>query len=445
MTKRLGEVAELLIISFSYSPIENPRSFRWTSLAEEFVNRGVQVSVVCAWEPGLFEYENINGVEVHRVGNRLLERFRKILSNLRGQRLTDPDSTKRTGTRLSFSLVFSLWSSWLWRFIAWPDTSCIWFAAALLKASELIKKNPQMTLVTVTPSFTSALVGLFLTRKIKNIRWILDMGDPFTLAVESPANNFYLYDKLNKWIEKNIFTKANFITLTNNEIQKNYSDIYPALTKRFVVIPPLISFKPSEIVNSGIDNRIDKSAIRIIYVGTLYKSLRRPLFLLSLFQELVDIHQNNQIELHFFGDTNECINDFNTYKNELGEKIKLHGKISREEAFLAIKDADFVVNLGNSNRGQVPSKLVEYMYFGKPIINIIQDAADPSLVILSGYHHVLTLHSETGHPTHEQLIACKNFIEHYSNSDHIAYDNFAVSQFLPNTIADRYSEVLFVN
>jgi glycosyltransferase involved in cell wall biosynthesis len=445
MTKGLGDGKELLIVSFSYFPIENPRSFRWTSLAEEFVNRGVHVRVVCAWQPGLLEYENINGVEVHRVGNRLLERLRKTLSNLRGQKLTDPDSTKRTGTRLSFSLVFSRWSSWLWRFIAWPDTSCVWYAAALLKASALIKNNPQMTLVTVTPSFTSALVGLALTRKMKTIRWILDMGDPFTLAVESPANNFYVYGKLNKWIEKIIFTKANFITITNNEIQNSYSSLYPAQAKNFLVIPPLISLTPTLTLSSGINKNIHKSVINIVYVGSLYRSLRRPHFLLSLFQDLVNVHQDNRIELHFFGDINECLNEFHTYKNELGEKINLHGKVSREEALLAIHDADIVVNLGNSNRGQVPSKLVEYMYFGKPIINIIQDAADPSLVILSGYHHVLTIHSATCHPTSEQLIACKNFIEHYSNSDHIAYDNFAVSQFLPDTIADRYSEVLFVN
>jgi hypothetical protein len=439
MTQPTGKGENLLIVSFSYSPMLNPRSFRWTALAEEFARRGVRVHVVCSWQSGLASNETVNGVEIHRVGNGFIERCRAVLAHFRGRRLQEAGTSLQGEPGAPFTKLVG----WVLRQIAWPDTTCVWYPAALRKANALLSTLPKATLVTVTPSFAAALVGRAVVRSREGIRWVLDMGDPFTLATESPANNFFLYGALNRRTERTVFQGATAVTLTNSSIQRKYAELYPESAKKLCVIPPLLSPDLVHSVKSKAEVLPVDGVTRMVYVGSLYKSLRRPDFLLALFTALTKVMESKHLELHCLGRTAECDDSFVRYAPQIGRTIVLHGLVARDAAFSAISEATIVVNLGNTNHCQLPSKLVEYMALGKPILNIIQTEADPSLNLLQGYHSALTILASGMFPTIEQVQRVVQFIDQAACSEGNSADDIRLDQFKLTAIADRYSTLLF--
>jgi glycosyltransferase involved in cell wall biosynthesis len=436
MTRFDDQGRDLLIVSFSYRPMLNPRAFRWTALAEEFARRGLRVRVVCSWQPGLAPRETINGVEIHRVGNRLAERCRAQLARIRGHGQPAADSTAaKAGNSLPGRLAGQVW-----RKVAWPDTTCVWYRPALREAKSVLLAAPGATVVTVSPSFTAQLIGLAIESSHLATRWVADMGDPFSLAVESPANNFFLFGRFNRRAERALFQGADAVTLTNSSIRKRYADLYADAAERMVVIPPLLSTPAyKRITPSFLENK----TIRIVYVGSLYKSLRRPDFLLELFAALSKITTPRPLELHMVGNADECNDAFAPYAELIGRSIQLHGLIDQERALAAVANATVVVNLGNANPCQLPSKLVEYMAAGRPILNIVQSANDPSQEVMQGYRSVLTILDSGMHPTAEQIRDVGRFIGQAADLENCAVDDMLLERFSLTSIADQYASLLF--
>lgn len=439
MTDRIGKGQDLIIVSFSFAPMLNPRAFRWAALSEEFARRGVRVHVVCSWQPGLAPREVLNGVEIHRVGNHFLERIRALLRRFRG-------SASGGGRDISIQkkgMFFGNAVGWIWRKLAWPDTTCVWYSAALREAKTLLAQSPNATLVSVSPTFTAALVCGAMSRQVNEVRWILDLGDPFSLAVESPPNNFWIYSALNRCVERVLFRRSSAVTLTNANVKQRYTDLYSDCKKKFFVIPPLLSemvaIRPIQRKRVAIPG----DPARIVYVGALYQYLRRPEFLLRLFSRLSVRGVSRHLELHFVGDIDECVEAFAPYANQIAQEIHLHGVVTREEAFSAIGDAVIVVNLGNRNKCQLPSKLIEYMALSKPILNILQTPEDPSLDLLERYRAKLTLFDSGADPSLEQIQLTEQFIDQAIRGFSSAGEEVSLEHFKVNSIANQYATLFF--
>ena len=65
--------------------------------------------------------------------------------------------------------------------------------------------------------------------------------------------------------------------------------------------------------------------------------------------------------------------------------LNLLGQVPREECIKALLKSDVLINLGNSISSQTPSKILEYIGFGKPIINFYFIKEDTSLYYLKNY------------------------------------------------------------
>ena len=428
---------QLLILTFSYAPMRNPRSFRWTALAEEFASRGLQVQVVCSWQPGLAKQQNLNGVKVYRVGNQLTESFRASLAQIRSNSHPTLNTQPTSGSKASVGKLIS----WFWRQIAWPDTTCVWYNAAKRQAETLLQKNSETTVVSVSPSFTPVLVGRAITKQ-NAVRWIIDMGDPFSIAEGCPPNNLLLYKSLNKRVEHTLFQNADAVTLTNKQVLDRYGSMYPDCANKMYVIPPLLS---DTIFRLGMksNKRSPGEPVKLVFVGTLYKQLRQPEFLLELFEHLITGSRLHNSELHFYGNCEDCLNVLTRYKKRFGIKLQLHGVVSQQDSLSAVKSADVVVNLGNTNNCQLPSKLVEYAAMGAPIINIIRAENDPSEDFLKGYNAILNIRDSGMPPTDQQVGLAIEFIEKSINKTDNQFDNRWKKKFNKHTIADQYAAILF--
>ena len=375
---------KILIISYYYTPAISPRAFRWTTIAEHWAKKGECVEVICSWEPGLARSEIINGVHIHRIGNIAVKMLRKQFKNNDSMKITLNEKEK---SKNKLSLFLKWVYDHTWKKVYWPDFACLWYFAALKKAKYLLMTGKYDKLITVSIPFTCHMVGLNIKKRNPDMLWVMDIGDPFYILDTTPVNNYKMYRRLNYLIEKKIISCADIISVTTEVLAKIYRNVFPESNKKIYVIPPLISLSNKSDIEKHIF--LKKDMIRFVFVGTLYKAIRSPKFLLELFRKLLQTSLGDKLEMHFLGKVHDCSDSFELYKDLLDNKIFIHGLVDHNIALRAMKEADFLVNIGNDTSYQLPSKLVEYMSSGKPIINFISSSNDSSLPLIKDFpYHI---------------------------------------------------------
>lgn len=369
----------ILIITHSYTPELTPRAFRWAVIARSLVTMGHAVDVVCARSAQSPAHELLSGVEVHRARDFLIRRPASV--------------TAGQSARVSQLYRLARWVyGYTWRKLYWPDSACGWFFPSLRLTSRLIKNKKYDWLISVSHPFTGHLIGLVLKRRYPKLSWLVDMGDPFCIMEDPSPNNAALYRRLNRRIDLAVLRKANVVSVTTSGTRDAYIGFFPDVAKKMWVIPPMLSLP----VHTGSVLSVHKSTpLRLVYVGTLYSTLRSPLPLLELFERLVSLTPGVALELHFLGHINDCADLFNHYQHWLGSRIFVHGVVSRARAQEYMEGAHILINLGNRSTTQLPSKVIEYVAMGKPILNLATIRNDSSTEILATYPAALTLYMDS--------------------------------------------------
>lgn len=418
---------KILIISYSYHPSLTPRAFRWAAIAEHWAKEGHRVDVVCETVPLRAASEIINGVHVRRVGNNFLGRLKsKAGAQMKTGRASAFGKLKGALTALVKKV-----GRYAWRTLYWPDYACFWYWSASSEANALQAANDYDVVYSSSIPFTGHLVALGMKNKYPGLEWIADIGDPFCFSDGVTVNNFALYENLNIRYEKKVFSLANAISVTTSATKERYGEIFPFAASKISVIPPLLSVDPS--IETGIPRLFQKDGkIRLVFLGTLYKTIRDPGNLLRLYAKLLESDFAERLELHFYGDTCSCQDCFEPYHDLIGKKIFLHGLVNRETAAAAMKDADILVNIGNDTAYQLPSKVVEYLATMKPILNFAQTAQDSSAAFFRNYDGIMCIAAEEAisEPAHFQAAA--DFIRYPQKIDvnlrNLQIDSFRIDQ-----------------
>jgi hypothetical protein len=414
-------------------------------LAEQFAREGHSVLVVTSWQPGLPVEETIRGVRVYRVGMRPLERLRRWLS---ASRLVDTVRMESRKTETSAELeshsgtaarILRILNHVIWRNLWWPDSACIWIRPALRTARALLSEKPADVVISVSPAFSAVVAGYILARDCRGCRrWMIDLGDPFSFLEQAPSNNFSLYRRLNQWVEQRAFLRANAVSVTTNNTREIYSRLYPACAGKITAIPPLLPPSPESASSKRFFQNNDTT--RLVYIGTLYRNLRRPDFLLQILCSMLRTHPSFHCELHLIGDTQECRESLLLYSKYLGERLVIHAPVERDLATQAMTEADILINLGNDTTFQLPSKLIEYTATGKRVISISCTASDSSTAFLRDYPNALCLQDQGSTPSDDQIAKFVSFCEDHNRCtvDKAVRKNF-LHPFNIQTIASRYN------
>jgi len=82
---------------------------------------------------------------------------------------------------------------------------------------------------------------------------------------------------------------------------------------------------------------------------------------------------------------NACGDLYEYLKDQNNIMLNVLGEVPYDRAQDILRECDFFVNLGNVNPNLVPSKIFEYMSYGKPIISTFNSAEDSSLPYLHKY------------------------------------------------------------
>lgn len=372
----------ILIVSHMYAPDRSPRAYRWTAVAEEWARQGHQVHVVAAWKAGNQDQETLNGVRVERVGGRLGQKLRALLRRQGSPAAATTQPTPATGGGTLFRLAKRVYDL-TWRRLFWPDYACLWVLPAWRATRRALDDGDWDALVTVSHPFTCHLVGLAAKKRRPGLTWVADMGDPFSFFTEIPLNNHALYAGLNRRAEAAVLERADQVAVTVDSCRTAYAQAFPGLG-RISVVPPLLSLPPRPSTAERLG-----SGVHLVYVGTLYRAIRNPAWLLELTAALVG--RGLDLHLHLFGDVNDCGAEIAAGQARLGDRLHLHGTVARDRVAAALAGADVLVNIGNSTPHQLPSKIVEYVAAAKPVLNLSPADDDTSAVFLAQAGLSLTL------------------------------------------------------
>ncbi|HMX38974.1 MAG TPA: glycosyltransferase [Saprospiraceae bacterium] len=393
----------ILILTAWYAPFIHPRAHRWAALAEHWAAQGQEVHVVCGRVKGCARAERSNGVWVHRAG---FDSLKEWLYHWRGHQSgrgrvgAAVQAPSRAG-RLLVRLHRSVWKN-----LCFPDDAMLWYLPALRAARRLQRERDFDAIITVSLPFTGHLVGKHLKRDFPSVRWLADIGDPFSFSPTS-LNNTFLFGSLNRRMERQVLLAADGAVVTDEAVlHRCRQEFGEAAAARMVVIPPLLT---------GVFARAEPAsqprALRLGFFGAMYAPVRSPDTLLGAVERWLEQDARRQIELHIYGEV------FPEFYARLAAHawVHLHGLRSREEVRAAMQRMDVLVNLGNQSDFQLPSKVVDYLASGKPILNVSHAYPDPFADFLSRHvpdeRLVFHLRASGGRVGEEELQRCMAWLE----------------------------------
>ncbi len=151
---------------------------------------------------------------------------------------------------------------------------------------------------------------------------------------------------------------------------------------------------------------MSKECCNLVYVGTLPQGIRSPLFLLST----LTLIPGENFRFYFIG-TKTCIQLNDAAARD--SRIKVIGQVNHDVALKYIAQSDIVMNIGSSNPNMTPSKIFEYMSFGKPIISTAPIQNEPSKLYLKKYPMALVI-DESAVEINQAAMMMLSFIKDYA-------------------------------
>ena len=404
---------KVLLVSYYFSPSPTPRAIRWKNLVEDFQANGHEVTVLTSSTASKDYSEDVNNLI--RVDENIIGKLRNNFLSRKNKTSIDQFQRKInfSFTTLLFRIIKYLYKS-IVSIFQWPDFSWTWVSAAKKKIIEIIKEEGEFDVViSVSHPFSSHLIARSIKKKYPNTRWILDNGDPFSLLEESKPNNFFLYRNLNKKIERHCINLSSYFCVTTNETKELYEELSPENSHKIKVIGPLLS-KEAIDVFEGNHKREEKVELVFSFIGTIYKNLRNPDYIIKIIDSAFE-QEDGKVILNFYGETNDV--DILNYETK-NINLQFHGPVTRKEALIAMHHSDFLINIGNTTFYQLPSKVAEYLASQKPIINFSSIDNDSSKKLLVGFQDTLNINSVTDiySENEQKLLSFCNDLKQKNNS-----------------------------
>ena len=399
---------KILIVSHQFLPFVSPRTTRWNMLINEFINKGHEVTVLSGTNP-----ENIErNYDILYYGNK------QFSSNIGKIRQDSKDSTNDFSKKIIYSILKKIYR-FLFRTFSWPDYAMFW-AITILRNKKLIVNNYDI-IVSVSLPFTSHLCAYILKNRIQ-ADWYMDIGDPFTLKTNSLENNRIIYSFLNKFYERKFYKIASKIIFTHKEVAELHQNKFNIEKSKIVIGYPIALVSEENLAIAKSFNYTD-SPIKVGYFGAFTKSVREPSNYLKNIGNLM-----NEDTEHIWYINEESKKYFASLK-----KTSLHKFIDivpRDEAIkIMVNEIHILLSIGNLNKYQMPSKVIEYLSLGKPVLHYAEIESDPIYNFEKLFDNLKIINNKTSKTEIENYI--KNIKEQKFELDVKTFNNnFSASKLI---------------
>ena len=347
----------VLFLLHEYYPEPSAITNCITPIINKFKKDGVNVDVITRRSSfKLLKSENINGVYVYRVNSNL--------------ELID-EKCKQSRNFVS-NFIYRIIRKILYiNYIKFKTNQfgLLNFYSAYILGKKLLKKNKYDVIVSCSYPFTTHKIARRLREK-SNCVWIAYQLDPHTYNYTFETKN----TKKRLAEEISILKSADVIFLGEENYNYNLKTPLKALKDKYIPLDYAL------IKDNVCICKKEKTSIHLVYTGTFYDNIREPYEMLK-FLELSDL--DFQFDIYFNCDI-DMKNKIELFQRN-NNRINFFYKKSKSECDNAIRNADIIVNVGNTIPNQLPSKVYEAISTGKPIINFYTIEEDTSMQLLKKY------------------------------------------------------------
>ena len=367
-------MSKYLIVTHQFLPHVSPRTTRWKLLIDELIKLGHEVTIIT----GTKQTNQDNNIKTIFVGN---SRASNVVVSLRNKS-NNLDSKKRLKVKI-YTFLKKVYR-FVIRNFAWPDYTMLWLIS-IFKARKKLDLEYDV-LITVSLPFSSHIAGHMINKK-NSKPWIMDIGDPFTLKKTAPENNNFLYGRLNRFYEKKFYQQASKILFTHDEAMKTHIKEFQIDNSKTEIGQPISKFQP-ELYELSKNYDYTNKIIKFAYFGIFTQGVRTPNSFLEFLKQFKDY------DMHWYlnSDSASILK-----KNNLNhEKHSFNSQVSRDKALqLMTKSFHCLVSVGNLNSNQIPSKVIEYLATGKPIVHFAEISNDPVINIAEEFDNLFIITKNT--------------------------------------------------
>lgn len=361
----------ILIVTGNFFPEVSANGINVSNIGNELLKRGHNVTYISIAQNNLDKYDYM-GSDVYPIKSTKFAKF----SNLKKE-----GKLGFWGNFYFFNLIILRKFKSILNIIRFPNVEPHQSKEALKVAEKLYHQEKFNCIIGVFRPFSSVSVAISMKQKhpeILSIAYYLDLINGATKPSFVP-NIFY--KKLCYKGEVKAFSKLDYILMAkggkNIYSNSNYNSVN---NKIHYVDFPLFNFN----YNNGV-TKFDKSKINFVYAGTLSKEYRNPNVMLKILQKTSEYI--NGIVLHIYG-RGDCNSIINKYKLINSYTIIEYGVVPHDQVVSSMQEADFLINISNSKKNIMPSKIFEMFSTGKPIINFISNKNDITIPYFNKYPSV---------------------------------------------------------
>jgi len=398
---------KILIVSHQFLPHVSPRTTRWKTLVDKLIEMGNEVTILTGSSPD----ETVRKYNILYFGNKKIS---KTMNTIRKDSKNFDNSSVK---KILYNFLKKVYR-FLFKSFAWPDYAMFWIFTVYKNKTKISKDYD--SIISVSLPFSSHVCASILVNEL-NTKWIMDIGDPFSLKMHSTENNKIFYSFLNRFIERKYYNKADKIFFTHQEVLDFHQKKFQIENSKLKIGHPIFEVLNKNILLSN-DYNYSTLPINIGYFGIFTDKIREP----SNYIQNIASKLGDEFNHYWYinEDSKKYFTLFQSQDNNFFEQL-----IPRDEAITKmINSCHILLSIGNTNKYQLPSKVIEYISLGKPVIHYAEIPTDPMYRFEKQFNNLKIINRET------KPIDIKNHLKKFQNdSFEFNYENF-IMNFGPDAI-----------
>jgi glycosyltransferase involved in cell wall biosynthesis len=250
-----------------------------------------------------------------------------------------------------------------------PDATRVWVPRAARAAARAAASGKYAGLLSFAQPWSDHLIGLRVSRQTR-LPWVAHFSDPWADSPYATAGQRSTWRRM----EEDVIREATAVVFVADETVELVMKKYPDEWRRKVFVVPHGFESGHARVTPTMPPQTNRSRpMRIVYTGRFYSGMRTPVPLLRALANLESrASLAGTLEVLFIGPhTDEYARD----AHELGVSglVRFPSRLSSADAAAAAAGADVLLVIdapGNGPSPFLPSKLVDYLPFRKPILGV---------------------------------------------------------------------------
>jgi len=246
-----------------------------------------------------------------------------------------------------------------------PDPARLWVSPATRAAVDAARNNRYGALITFAQPWSDHLVGLRVQRAT-GLPWVAHFSDPWAASPYATAA------QRARWrpMEAEVIRCATSVVFVTAEAADSTMAAYPDEWRRKAAIVPH-GYDPRSTPPSG--GTGSRARLRLVYTGRFYSGIRTPLSLLHALATVTSEDRFREaFDVVFVG---PYVEEYRDAARSLGVEtsVTFGARVPPSEAAAQAAAADVLLVIDAPGDGPsvfLPSKLVDYLAFRKPILGI---------------------------------------------------------------------------